>query len=323
MLFQNQNWIAMIDTLGLRLIYGGGGTDLITVVSPLLENIYGCCNMQGKEYVSGWLDGLKVTVRPVSLHINGGSFCKWCIGDNYRTLTRRDIQTGIEKLSDILHLSMKEADVTRLDIGQNLIMKYPVMEYLNHLGAKKNYKRLEEPNGLYYDKKGVRLCFYDKNQERKDKRQSGDIPLMYAGRNVLRYEIRFTSRIARHFDREFVVAADLYEQNFYVQMVRHWADGYKSIQKINEIVPNFDCIKTKTDFNRFGGALLVERFGGQSQMLDFLSDAQKRGKLTARQAYDLRKSVNDVCSVRESLVVESDSIKELDRKIMQAAMYYR
>ena len=313
----------MIDTLGLRLTYDGGETDLITVVSPLLENIYGCCNIHGQEYVSGWLDGLKVTVRPVSLHINGGSFCKWCIGDNYRTLTRRDIQAGIEKLSDILHLPMKEADVTRLDIGQNLIVEYPVMTYLNHLGAKKNYKRLEEPNGLYYDGNGIRLCFYDKNRERKDKRSTCDILPMYAGRNVLRYEIRFTSRIARHFDREFVMAADLYEQTFYVKMVKRWADGYKSIQKINEIVPNFDCIKTKTDFNMFGRALLVERFGGQSQMLDFLSDAQKRGKLTAKQSYVLREAVNEVCGVRESLVVESDSIKELDRKIMQAVRYYR
>ena len=313
----------MIDTLGLRLIYDGGGADLITIVSPLLKSIYGCCDMQGKEYVSGWLDGLKMTVRPASLHINGGSFCKWCIGDNYRTMTRCDIQSGIEKLSDILHLPMKEADVTRLDIGQNLIMEYPVITYLNHLGQKSHYKRLEEPNGLYYDRKDIRLCFYDKNRERKDKRSACDIPPMYEGRNVLRYEIRFTSRIPKYFDREFVTAADLYEQNFYVKMVKYWANGYKSIQKINETIPNFDCMKTKTDFNRFGGALLVEWFGGQSQMLDFLADAQKRGKLTARQTYDLRKAVNDVCRVRESLVVESDSTKELDRKIMQATRYYR
>lgn len=313
----------MIDTLGLRLIYDGGGADLITTVSPLLENIYGCCDAPGKKYVSGWLQGLKMTIRPTSLHINGGSFCKWCIGDNYRTMTRRDIQSGIEKLSDTFHLPMEYADVTRLDVGQNLIMEYPVLTYLNHLGAMKYYTRLEEPNGLYYDGNGIRLCFYDKNRERKDKRQSCDIPPMYEGRHVLRYEIRFTSRIARHFNREFVTASDLYAQDFYVKIVKCWVDGYKSIQKVNEIVPNFDSIKTKTDFNRFGGALLVERFGGQLRMLDFLSDAQKRGKLTARQAHDLRKSVNDVCSVRESLVVESDSIKELDRKIMQAVRYYR
>lgn len=323
MLFQNQNWIAMIDTLGLRLIYGGGGTDLITVVSPLLENIYGCCDVQGKEYVSGWLQGLKMTVRPTSLHINGGSFCKWCIGDNYRTLTRRDIQSGIEKLSDILHLPMADADVTRLDVGQNLIMECPVETYLSHLGQKKHYKRLEEPNGLYYDRKGIRLCFYDKNRERKDKRLACDIPPMYEGRNVLRYEIRFTSGIPKCFDREFVTAADLYEQNFYVKMVKYWADGYKSIQKINEMVPNFDCMKTKTDFNRLGGLLLIERFGGQSQMLEFLDEARKCGKLTAKQVYDLRKAVNDVCCVADDFVQESEVIKELDRKIVQATRYYR
>lgn len=320
---QNQNRIIMIDTLGLRLIYDGCGTDLMSSVPPLFDAIYGGCNEQGKEYVSGWMNGLKMTVRPYSLSITGGSFCKWSIGDNYHTMTRNDIQNGIEKMSDILHLPMCDADVTRLDIGQNLIMKHPVEVYLNHLGLMKHYDRLEEPNGLYYNGNGRRLCFYDKNREHKDKRAACDIPDLYAGRNVLRYEIRFTSRIARFFNREFITASTLSEEKFYVDMVKYWVSGYKSIQKINDIIPDFDNMKTKTDFSLLGWVLLIERFGGQLAMLNHINEAFLCGKLSAKQAFDLRRTVNDTCSVQQHMTSVSDAIKELDSKIMQASRYYR
>ena len=68
---------------------------------------------------------------------------------------------------------------------------------------------------------------------------------------------------------------------------------------------------------------MVERVGGEVAMIEQINDAQKRGDLTRKQAFDLRKTIKEVCKVGGDLTVPSEEIKELDKKILEAVRYYR
>lgn len=313
----------MYDTVGMRLfVEEGRGIYPMEDVPPLLDRLTGCSHLQGGEYVSGMLGGLHITVRPHSVGVSKGSLCKWHLGDNLRALDRKAAQEAIEHLSDILHLPMDEADITRLDFGTNLIMRHPVPVYLEHLGELRHWKRCDaaEAGSLYYWGNGKVINIYDKNRERA----SAGEPILelYVGRNVLRYEIRYTKRLPRQLNRPCVTAADLYDRTFFDDMLQRWRDTYRAIQKINDITPDFSMITRKSDLNRLGVLALVEKYGGQQKFIGHIKTACATGVLTKKQAHDLRQAVNDACRLRPGLTTTSDAIEELDGKIRAAVKMY-
>ena len=311
----------MYDTVGMRLfIEEGRGIRPLEDIPHLLDRLTACSQLTDNEYVSGLLGGLFITVRPHSVRVSRGSLCKWHFGDNYRTLDRRSAQEAVEHLSDTLHLPMNEADITRLDFGSNLIMKHPIAVYLAHLGALRYHKRNEASNGLYYCGNGKELNFYNKNRERASAGEP--VPELYAGRNVLRYEIRYTERIPKQLNRPFVTAADLYDRTFFNDMLHRWRDTYRAIQKINDITPDFSMITRKSDLNRLGVLALVEKYGGQQKFIGYIRTACADGVLTKKQAHDLREAVNDACKLRPGLTSTSEAVEELDGKIRAAVKMY-
>jgi hypothetical protein len=311
----------MYDTVNFRLRqYEAGGVDFLAETSCYFD-VTGTHNFKGETVLSGSLNGLRVTVSRSGVNIKDGSLCKWYLGDNFQTMGRGDAKRAIEKLSDALHLPMDKANVTRLDIAQNFIVKHPTDVYYNHLGILMYAQRLQQPDGLYYSQTGRRLVFYDKIKEQKNKREP--VPELYTGRNVLRYEQRYTSRIATQLKTTEITGALLYDEAFYIKLLNGWRDAYGSIQKINDVSINFEAMKTKQDLYKMGVLSLMERTGGQMEMFNQITEAQKRGELTSKQAYDLRQAVNDACRVKENLSVPNDAIKELDKKVNEAVKYYR
>lgn len=311
----------MYDTVNFRLKqYGAGGIDFLAE-TPCYFDVTGTHNFKGETVLSGSLNGLRVTVSRSGVNIKDGSLCKWYLGDNFQTMGRGDVKRAIENLSDTLHLPMDKANVTRLDIAQNFIVKHPTDVYYNHLGILMYAQRLQQPDGLYYSQTGRRLVFYDKIKEQKNKREP--VPELYAGRNVLRYEQRYTSRIATQLKTTEITGALLYDEAFYIKLLNGWRDAYGSIQKINDVSINFEAMKTKQDLYKMGVLSLMERTGGQMEMFNQITEAQKRGELTSKQAYDLRQAVNDACRVKENLSIPNDAIKELDKKVNEAVKYYR
>lgn len=313
----------MYDSVNFRLLQSeAGGTDFISEIPCYLENV-GEHYYDGEVVITGDLQGLKVSLNRYQLKVKDGSLCKWYLGDNFKTMGRGDTKRAIEKLSDILHLPFDNADITRLDIAQNFIVKHSPEIYLNHLGMLQHYKRcsMAEIGSLYYTKADGRLCFYNKNQEQKSKREV--IPELYEGRNVLRYEQRYMGRIASQFRVREMKGALLYDEDFYVGVLNCWRDTYMAIQKINDISLNFQAMRTKQQFYRMGVLAMIGQIGGQLQMLGQISEAQKKGELTKKQAHDLRQVVKEVCKEREGVTIKNEAIKELDKKICDAVRYYR
>ena len=312
----------MFDSVNFRLTQAEvSGVDFLSETPCYLDDVAEHQFSDGLVAVTGRAGGLKISLNRFQLKVCDGSLCKWYLGDNYQTMSRRDTKRAIEKLSDTLHLPMAKAAVYRLDIAQNFVLRHPPEVYMEHLGLLKHAKRLQNDGSVYYQRAGNVLCFYDKNREQKSRREA--VPELYEGRNVLRYEQRYTQRVAKQRAVPEVTGALLYDEAFYMGLLDRWRDTYRDIQKINDITLNFQAMKTKQELYRMGLLSLVEQAGGQLEMIAQINEAAKRGELTKKQAYDLRQAVNDACKVREGLTVQNEAIQELDKKVMEAVKFYR
>lgn len=312
----------MFDTVNFRLLQDEAGqVEFLSETPQYLENVVEHTFAHGETVITGNLSGLSVWLSRYQMKIKDGSLCKWYLGDNYQTLGRGDTQRAIEKLSDTLHLPISKATVIRMDLAQNFIVQHPPEVYFNHLGILRYATRLQEPNGIYYKQAGGRLAFYDKNKEQKQKRQT--IPELYRGRNVLRYEQRYIRRIAAQLKSE-VTGAMLFDEAFYIGLLKRWKDTYKAIEKINDsdITLNFEAVKTKKQLYQRGVLLQIKEAGGLIPMLEKIKEAQKRGELTKKEAFDLRQAINEAAQMN-GLTTPNEAIKELNKKVRDSVRFYR
>ncbi|MDE6824554.1 MAG: hypothetical protein K2J27_07490 [Duncaniella sp.] len=315
----------MLDTVNFKLTQAEvEGVDFLTEITPYL-NPDGVAfhDYNGQQVVTGKTGNLSVSISPYQVRVKDGSLCKWMLGDNYQVMGRADIKRAVERLSDTLHLPMDRAIITRLDVGLSIPVREPTANYFNHLGVLNYAKRLANDGSLYYYRhsQAERLCFYDKNREQRDNREA--IPDLYRGVNVLRYEQRYMARLPSLLGVAQVTGAMLYDEGFYITLLKRWRDAYRAIRKVNEITLNFQAMKTKRDLQTMGILAMVERVGGEVEMIAHINEAQKRGDLTAKQAFDLRQAVKSACKVRDGLTAPTEAIIELDKKIAEAIRYYR
>ncbi|MCF0130435.1 MAG: hypothetical protein HUJ71_01845 [Pseudobutyrivibrio sp.] len=308
----------MYDTIELRLSAFTCNADFLQE-TPCYFDVKGEHVFNGVRSISGYLGNLKIYCSAAAFTIKGGSLCKWYLGDNYKTMSKGDAQRAIEALSDTLHLPIEKAAVTRIDFAQNFIVKQPPSNYFEHLGELAYMQRLQQPHGLYYSNNKSRLAFYDKNKEMQKERV--EIPLLYVGRNVLRYEQRFLHRLPQQLNSPEVTASMLYDNAFYGYLLTKWADAYKAIKKINDTTLNFNVMTTKKDLHQMGVLALVQIAGGQTNMLAQIKAAARAGKLSGKQAYDIKQAVLDD-KIRADITTPNEAIMELDRKIIDAVKLY-
>lgn len=81
--------------------------------------------------------------------------------------------------------------------------------------------------------------------------------------------------------------------------------------------------KIKKGFDLLSRLTYIEQMGGEVAVIAHINEAQKRGVLTAKQAFDLRQHVKSSCEVRDGLIAPTEAISELDKKIAEAVRYNR
>ena len=293
------------------------GTDFLKTVPQYLTNVSNHGINQFGEYVTGYLDSLKVRISDNNVKIFNSSICKYHLGDNFKTLSKGDTKRAIEKISESLHLPFQLANVTRIDFAQNFIMQYTENSYYPYLGEAQYYNRLEQNNGLYYNNKKRQLLFYGKVYEQKVKNQL--IPELFKGRNALRFELRFIKRLNEQFNKPEITAGLLYDEVFYHNLVNRWRDEYFAIQKINSKLNTMKPTGSKKEFVE-NLALYTVLELGQPQVLSKVKEWQESSEISKKQAYDLRAFIKKLSkiSIDEK---GNDLINELDRKIKEAARY--
>ena len=304
----------MYDTVKFRLI-----TDEAAKVANFLTNVETKIKATGEFSEIGNLDNLRVGVYPNSINVFG-SLSKYSNGNNLERLTRQDAKRAIEKLSDSLNLPFHQAQVCRLDLADNFILRRPVREYLSLLGEARYFERSTyKKQGLHYSNSRRAMVFYDKRKECFDKKQP--IPEVFQGRNVLRYELRFTKRLSSQF-KTTVKAVDLCNEDFYIGDIDKWQKEYFRISK--QAKQRLDTQKVKGVKELSDQVVLkgLEAMGGKQVLFEIFENERASGNLDRFKHKRFKDKVNRIVS-NPKYFEPNDCIVELDQKVRQAARYYR
>ena len=281
----------------------------------------------GEVNVFGSLEGLKVC-----MYVGGysiiGSLAKYMYQSNIYPLDRHTTAQAIEKLSDSLHLDLKEADVTGVEFGTQFLMKKPPQVYINKLGDMPRRKRLLcAESTLYYTGTGSQqrqrqkqvLCFYDK---RADAAAKGLImPQGFERSNLLRYELRLNGRIPHQTGRHTVTASTLSDREFYRQLVTMWEDNYFSISKLNGVKQNvMNEIKSVKDAKDVLFARLLSQ-SGKDVITDYLEELKQNNVFKDSKYYTRTKNALLEIGNNPKMAVSDEDIKELDNEVKNVGAY--
>ena len=281
----------------------------------------------GEVNVFGSLEGLKVC-----MYVGGysiiGSLAKYMYQSNIYPLDRHTTAQAIEKLSDSLHMDLKEADVTGVEFGTQFLMKKPPQVYINKLGDMPRRKRLLcAESTLYYTGTGSQqrqrqkqvLCFYDK---KADTAARGLImPQGFERSNLLRYELRLNGRIPHQTGRHTVTASTLSDREFYRQLVTMWEDNYFSISKLNGVKQNvMNEIKSVKDAKAVLFARLLSQ-SGKDVITDYLEELKQNNVFKDSKYYTRTKNALLEIGNNPKMAVSDEDIKELDNEVKNVGAY--
>lgn len=251
-----------------------------------------------------------------------GSLPKFLLPTNLHTLSRSGACQAIEKLSDTIHLPIKDAKVGRIDVSTVLLVEQPPCNYYPFLGNKPRFQRLQATNDtLYYNTGKRQLIFYNKLAEAQAKGVS--IPAGFSGENLMRLEARFTQRLPAQFNLPVVTGATLTDERFYTGMVKRWGDEYFSIQKLKSIaVMDTSNIKTPNDAKDVLFTHLLQSAG--IEFVDnFIADLRARKTFSDPKYYTRTKvELERIFSVK-TMAEKSDLIKELDDAVREVLLNCR
>lgn len=310
----------MFDTVNLWLSMDKAGS---FDVSKVLQNLTRYTEHQtndGQVYFSGYLgDNYKVIISGQGVSLKG-SLAKYFLPDNFHTLTRSDTERALKQIADEIHLPIDKANVSRIDFAQNFLMDYEPEAYYPFLGECQYYQRLTQPKSLYYSNGMRQKVFYNKIAEGKAKKMK--LPDVWSGQNVLRYEIRFTSRLPKQFNLPELSAKTLSDEKFYISLFDRWQAEYEAISKIQTINFNLSSMNSPKDFWKQINLMAINAIGQEKIM-------QEIETLRALNAFDkpeyysrLKREIRLLCHT-PNLTTSSDLVAELDKKIKGTKRYYR
>lgn len=314
----------MYDKIKLFMQRNSGTTD----ISGYLDEAKEQTDIRtGEVNVFGSLEGLKVC-----MYVGGysiiGSLAKYMYQSNIYPLDRHTTAQAIEKLSDSLHMDLKEADVTGVEFGTQFLMKKPPQVYINKLGDMPRRKRLLcAESTLYYTGTGSQqrqrqkqvLCFYDK---KADAAAKGLImPQGFERSNLLRYELRLNGRIPHQTGRHTVTASTLSDREFYRQLVTMWEDNYFSISKLNGVKQNvMNEIKSVKDAKDVLFARLLSQ-SGKDVITDYLEELKQNNVFKDSKYYTRTKNALLEIGNNPKMAVYDEDIKELDNEVKNVGAY--
>lgn len=310
----------MYDTINLWLSSElAGNVSLTDYVPQFMDRVTSHQSEDGQPYINGYLGNYKVSVSGKGISLKG-SLAKYFLPDNFHTLTRSDSARAIEKLADELHLPMDKAKVGRIDFAQNFLMNYEPEAYYNYLGECLHYNRQPLDKSLYY-RNGLRQkLFYNKIAEGKKKKMS--LPDVWHGQNVLRYELRFMSRLPAQFNLPEITASTLSNEKFYMGLVDRWEAEYQQINKLNLINFNMSAMNSPKDFIKQLALLTIKDYG-QDRIMQAVEDLRAKKAFNKPEYYSrLKKEIRQLCKAPD-LTTSSELVAELDKKISAAKRYYR
>lgn len=309
----------MYDTINLWLPINRAANVNLSNTTSKLSNVTEHRRKDGEVYVSGYLDNYKVSISGHGISLKG-SLPKYYLHDNFHSMTRSDTLRSIEKMEDELYLPVQKAKVSRIDFSQNFLMNYEPETYYKFLGESQYYNRQPQTKSLYYTNGQRQKLFYNKVAEGKAKRLL--MPEVWIGQNVLRYEMRFTSRLPKQFNRPEITAKILSNEKFYMEIFDKWLQEYEAINKLHNINFNTSKMNSPKDFWKQMNLMAVNIIG-QDKIMQEIECLRQQKAFDKPEYYSrLKKDIRKLCKTPD-MTSASDLISELDKKIKNVKRYYR
>lgn len=276
-------------------------------------------NKAGNITISGHVgNNFRVNVSGNGISLKG-SLCKFYYGNNFQTLTRSETEKAIENLSDQIHLPIGEAKVSRIDFAENLKVNYTPQIYYSYLGDCQYYDRLSQPQSISYHNRIRSKIFYDKIAESQKK--CFTTPFALKKENMLRYELRFTGRLPKQFNRPIITASLLHNEKFYTGLIKRWEKEYERINKFNIVNLNLLNMSSPKDFFKQMAALKISELG-QANAMQIVEELRARKAFSKPEYYSRLKKEIKSLRVNKGFTDRSDLVIELDQKVQETAKHH-
>jgi len=309
----------MYDTVNLWLPSDKAGSFDVSKIFQSLSAITEHIKADGQVCASGYLRNYKVNILSQGVSLKG-SLAKYFLPDNFHTLTRSDSIRAFEMMADELCLPIHKANVSRIDFAQNFLMNYKPEVYYTILGDCQHYNREPHTKSLYYTNGLRQKLFYNKLAEGKTKGMR--LPDIWNGQNVLRYEMRFKSRLPKQFNRAEITASNLSDEKFYMIIFDKWLSEYESINKLNTINFNLSDMNSPKDFWKQINLMAVNIIG-QDKIMQEIENLRHKKAFDKPEYYSrLKKEIKELCK-SPKMTSTSDLVIELDKKIKSSKRFYR
>lgn len=309
----------MYDTINLWLPFEKVKEFNLTKTLNNLSGITEHNKDDGQVYMSGYLNNYKVNLSEQGISLRG-SLAKYFLPDNFHTLSRSDTNRAFEKMSDELYLPINKSKVNRIDFAQNLLMDYEPEAYYNFLGECQHYRRQPQSKSLYYSNTLRQIVFYNKVAEGKTKGLS--LPPVWDDQNVLRYEMRFKSRLSKQFNQAEIAASSLSDEKFYMIIFNKWLAEYQAINKLHSINLNLSDMNSPKDFWKQLNLMAINIIG-QDKIMQEVENLRHQKAFNKPEYYSrLKKEIKELCKTPE-MTSKSELIAELDKKILTSIKHYR
>lgn len=309
----------MYDTINLWLSIDKASSFDLDKTLQNLSNITEHTRDDGQMYVSGYLKNFKVNISEQGVSLKG-SLAKYFLPDNFHTLTRSDSARAFEMMSDELYLPIQIAKVNRIDFSQNFLMDFEPEAYYPFLGECQYYNRQPQPKSLYYSNGVRQKLFYNKIAEGKVKGVS--LPDVWNDQNVLRYEMRFISRLPKQFNQAEITASTLSDEKFYITIFDKWLAEYEAIDKLHSINFNLSDMNSPKDFWKQINLMAINMIG-QDKIMQEIENLRHQKAFDKPEYYSrLKNEIKALCKTPE-MTASSDLVAELDKKIRTAKRHYR
>ena len=169
---------------------------------------------------------------------------------------------------------------------------------------------------VLFRQKSKSFQFYDKTSEAQS--HGNAIPEIFRGEHVLKLELKLKNMIKAFFDRE-LTAAQLWEEETHISLVRLWYNTYASIQRTR--LPSLDNVEDMkpNDLLRSLAACGVASLGPET-VLSRIAEARSA---LSRCDHDRMKQLVRNLMRHPALTDTNPLMNELDNKVRQAVLYYR
>jgi hypothetical protein len=291
------------------------GFDFNSIVEKKAKNLSRSLYPNGVEWLHGELRNLRIGTNGTLLKIRG-SLNKFLHGHNLRNIGIKEVEQAIRVIENELGVSLRLAEVRKLELGVNVLLNHPPIIYNKVLGEHPRLFRYETSSGLYYFPNAKRknqhklLRFYDKaNEARKVAK------IEFKNTKLLRYEMMLSANEIDRLANRKLTAYDLFDSRIYCLIVDKAISEFQKIEILH--LPRFKPPRSIKDFNELLRCKGVEAVGSK-RLYDMIREWQTRkifnSTIACRCRDTLRKT--NAFFMRNTLNDNEDLGFELNTKLM-------